>query len=165
MKYHKQEHLYAPEIGMKGSCYPTVLACLLDLELHDVPYFHLFYWTTGEKRNLNKVFRNRYLDNKPEEECQENQRCNYHHAISLADGLWDIVLKTWLAAQGYEETFVKEDSQLDTSMPYLVSGISVRGIEHVVIYQGGKMIHDPHPSNDGLVKPKEHYPYSYLKKI
>ena len=34
---------------------------------------------------------------------------------------------------------------------YLVAGKSVRGVAHSVIYQNGKMVHDPHPTREGLL--------------
>jgi hypothetical protein len=36
--------------------------------------------------------------------------------------------------------------------PYLVSGISPRdpNVHHIVIYQDGQMVHDPHPDRTGL---------------
>jgi hypothetical protein len=33
----------------------------------------------------------------------------------------------------------------------LVIGKSPRGVSHVVLYQNGKMIHDPHPSRAGVI--------------
>ncbi len=163
MKYHTQEHLYEPDKGMKGSCYPTVYACLLDLELHEVPYFHLFYWTGKEKLNLNHSFRKRFLHDKPEEECMDNEKENYRHNISIADNLWDTVRSMWLASKGLREVFVRTPEECPKGEPYMVSGLSPRGIEHVVIFQNGEMIHDPHPSRDGLIKLKEHFAYSFLE--
>lgn len=42
---------------------------------------------------------------------------------------------------------------LDTDEYYLVTGHSPRfpAMYHVVIYRNGRMVHDPHPSQDGLV--------------
>lgn len=34
---------------------------------------------------------------------------------------------------------------------YLVSGNTVRGVQHICIYKAGILIHDPHPSNVGLI--------------
>ena len=64
MKFHKQEHLYIPGVTTTGSCYPTVLACLLDKELHEVPYFHLLYFDrrTKERDNIKMAFQERYID-------------------------------------------------------------------------------------------------------
>ena len=33
---------------------------------------------------------------------------------------------------------------------YLASGGTVRGTSHMVVMRGGKLLHDPHPSNAGL---------------
>ena len=33
---------------------------------------------------------------------------------------------------------------------YLASGTTKRGTSHMVVMRGGKLLHDPHPSNDGL---------------
>lgn len=48
-------------------------------------------------------------------------------------------------------------SQKDAVLPlhdcyYLVGGTSPRGISHSVIYLNGKMVHDPHPSGEGLAE-------------
>lgn len=33
---------------------------------------------------------------------------------------------------------------------YLVSGKSPRGIKHMCIYKNGILVHDPHPSKEGI---------------
>jgi hypothetical protein len=33
---------------------------------------------------------------------------------------------------------------------YLASGTTTRGTNHMVVMRGGKLLHDPHPSNDDL---------------
>lgn len=33
---------------------------------------------------------------------------------------------------------------------YIANGPAPRGVRHSVVYQGGVMIHDPHPSGDGI---------------
>lgn len=35
---------------------------------------------------------------------------------------------------------------------YLVSGISPRGVGHMVVYRDGALAHDPHPSREGLTE-------------
>ena len=171
MLFHKQEHLVTKgDPNPKGSCYPTVLACLLDRELHRVPYFHLFYWSQEEKDNFCKVFINKYADG----DCDkadggnENGR-NYRHYLSIALNLWVLTLDTWLASQGYTieripkkeyKTWLKKNKDI----PYMVSGTSSRDVGHIVIYKNGKLFHDPHPSNEGLVK-LDAEPYEILKKI
>lgn len=33
---------------------------------------------------------------------------------------------------------------------YLASGISPRGVHHMVVMKDGKLVHDPHPSKAGI---------------
>lgn len=173
MKYHIQEHLYnASEKNPRGSCYPTVLACLLDLELHDVPYFHLLYFNNSEpKENLLRYFRNRYLDGRTPDQVtdpkEEYKKENYSQAVSLHFGLWDIARDYWLASIGYKEEIILDIDQWlkdHPDTPYMASGKSSRGIDHVVIYMNGKLLHDPHPSGEGLIDLWREYPFTYLNK-
>jgi hypothetical protein len=170
MKFHKQEHLYIlGDADKRGSCYPTVLACLLDLELDMVPYFHLFYWTEKEKENINKVFSHRYLNDKPFNECEEHQKKNFTHYYSVVLNLWDTVMNQWLASQGYiEKAILNIDEWLkeNPETPYMAFGKSARNIGHVVIYKNGKLFHDPHPSNEGLIELDENdFAFRLLEKI
>lgn len=168
MKYHKQEHIVTLDNPVKrGSCYPTALACILDMELHDVPYFHLFYWTDEERENFQKVFADRFCEG-DYTKAEKYQQENYTHYLSLILNHWYNTLMFWLASQGYSEEIIWPDKyeqwlKDNQDIPYMVSGKSSRGVQHVVIYMNGKMIHDPHPSNEGLVELSEH-PYSYLKR-
>lgn len=171
MRYHKQEMLVVKGSNIvKGSCYPTVLACLLDLDLIQVPLFNLLYWTKEERENFMEVFEIKYLEGKDRKDCSENELANYDSTISITLNLWDIVMKDWLASQGYIEKFVKSENveswvSNNKGIPYMVFGKSSRGVDHVVIYQDGILLHDPHPSNEGLVKIKDMYPVSYLEKV
>lgn len=168
IKYHKQEHLYQKgDPTKRGSCYPTVIACLLGIELHQVPYFHLMYWTEEERINFTNVFKDKYLKGKEHNDADKNEQSNFNHNLSITLNLWDIVLNAWLASQGYRLTFIKDIDKWLEENPneyYLAYGTSARDIGHVVIYQNGSMVHDPHPSNEGLVTLDE-YPFFYLKKI
>lgn len=170
MKYHKQEHLVVPGQPTRGSCYPTVLACFLDLDLHDVPYFHLFYYTEEEKANLYKIYDRRYLKNKPIADCEQYEQDNYRHAISTALNFWNTCMEVFLSSRGYYIDVIKNiDEWLidNPDVPYMALGDSSRGVGHIVIYKNGQLYHDPHPSNEGLANldPADHYPFRILKKI
>jgi hypothetical protein len=39
---------------------------------------------------------------------------------------------------------------VDIDGDYLASGYTTRGTSHMVVMRGGELLHDPHPSNDGL---------------
>ncbi len=168
MKFHRQQFLYDEKNGVRGSCYPTVLACLLDLELGEVPNFQLFYWTKQEERNIIKCLLEHYC-NGSYETAEEYQKTNFDRHKSLMQHHWVNTLDYWLASKGYKEEYIPADDmdewlKNNPGKPYLVKGLSSRGVGHVVIYADGKMIHDPHPSDEGLVS-LNNEPYTYLKKV
>ena len=59
MKYHTQL-INDDSIKQRGSCYPTAIACLLDLELHQVPNFQIFYFYPEEEKNIQDFFLNKF---------------------------------------------------------------------------------------------------------
>lgn len=63
---------------------------------------------------------------------------------------WLMNLEQWLDDRGWELKQV-EGHLYDDSV-YMVSGVSPRDkkVHHVVLYQNGKMVHDPHPDNTGI---------------
>lgn len=164
MKFHTQEHVYLGEgLLQRGSCYPTVLACLLDLEIYEVPYFHLLYFSDVEVNNINEVFQSGFTD-----KGEEWRRDYYISTYSRTKNLWYDVCKFWLASKSYRETYIENIDQwvLDNpNQPYMVTGLSSRNIGHVVIYKDKKLYWDPHPSREGLTKIDEKFAYKYLKKI
>ncbi len=73
---------------------------------------------------------------------------------------WRHELDLWLEKKGYKEIYI--EGHLYDDEYYMVSGKSSRGCRHVCIYQNGKLIHDPHPSNEGLLDEDS---YNILIKI
>ena len=65
------------------------------------------------------------------------------------DILWIEKLDEWLLDKGWEYEYVGE--HLFNDEYYLVSGNTIRNIKHVCIYKNGKLFHDPHPSQQGLI--------------
>ena len=65
------------------------------------------------------------------------------------DILWIEKLDEWLLEKGWEYEYVGE--HLFNDEYYLVSGNTIRNIKHVCIYKNGKLFHDPHPSQQGLI--------------
>jgi hypothetical protein len=71
----------------------------------------------------------------------------------------------WLKERGWALAFVyrdaprgaddlPEDQTVWSNMPYIVSGQSPRGdFLHACVYANGKLLHDPHPSNQGVYLP------------
>ena len=176
MKYHKQLHLVkrnaSGEIIQAGSCYPTVLACMLDLEIYEVPNFQLLFLScSGQKQNVARYYQDRFLNGKhiSEFDGSETQVQNFNLFTSRAACLWNDVKDVWLASIGYTEEYIEDiDAWLaeNPNTPYMASGKSSRGVDHICIYMNRELLHDPHPSNEGLVElwPKE-YAFQILRKI
>jgi hypothetical protein len=63
---------------------------------------------------------------------------------------WWYFTCNWLWYRGYE--IQRLSRHIYTNEYYFVSGKSPRGdFYHVVIYQNGKMVHDPHPDSTGVL--------------
>lgn len=169
MNFYKQEHLYiSGETPQRGSCHPTVLACVMNLKLHEVPYFHLFYLTYQEIQNLEKFYSKKYLEGKPIDECKEYQQDNYYNALHRAKTLWIDIHDIFINSRGYELLDITDIDQWlveNPDTPYFAYGMSSRKIGHIVIYKDGVLYHDPHPSNEGLSSLDEKLPFKFLKKI
>lgn len=62
---------------------------------------------------------------------------------------WPGDVLDWLTEEGYEVEVWSADL---TPPGYVMAmGMSPRGIFHSVIFKDGELIHDPHPSNAGLL--------------
>lgn len=64
---------------------------------------------------------------------------------------WAHILIDWLEEKGYEWSSIK--GHLFDGSYYLVTGHTKRSKKttHVCIYQNGKLYHDPHPDQSGLI--------------
>lgn len=167
---HIQTQLWNPDDKIPtGSCYPTVLACLLDLPLDKVPYINLLYFKSQfERDNFNLYRKKRWIE--ADHLDQEQKHTYMSQNVSSQLNLWYQVLEMWLISQGYFEDycpnlelFIKENPD----RPYMVTGMSARGVQHVVIGMNGEFYHDPHPSGLFLVPPPEgqKYTYTFLEKL
>lgn len=66
---------------------------------------------------------------------------------------WDERVVEWLRRMfGLRQRRI--DGHPSEGLPefYMAIGPAARGVHHIVIYSGGKMVHDPHPSDAGLVR-------------
>lgn len=59
-------------------------------------------------------------------------------------------LENFFYTQGY--WLLRQEGLYDLECLYLASGPSSRGCSHMVVYQNGKLKHDPHPSREGLLR-------------
>ena len=62
---------------------------------------------------------------------------------------WYLQVMNWLEDNKIE--LVRWDYEVQFKGYYLVVGQSPRGdFKHIVVYENGKMVHDPHPDGTGL---------------
>lgn len=62
---------------------------------------------------------------------------------------WDL-FEEFMESQGLYPMMLSGDRVLPVM--YLASGKSARGVSHMVVMNGGELVHDPHPSRAGLLK-------------
>jgi hypothetical protein len=119
------------EIVQRGNCYAAAIASILEMPITDVPNVEtLFdieeaYWAIVMHTFLNSI---------GWEISTDNRYKSFH---------------TVFTDENYSEMSEMQNSVKDKL--YLVSGKSERGVMHICIFQNGCLIHDPHPSRDGLL--------------
>lgn len=117
------------EMVVRGNCFAAAIASLTEKPLTDVPNVEVLFDVDGVS--------------------------------------WYGVMDAWLRANGFkiitnnnfkvfhnpaEYNEFSRSSLMETlkGRHYLVSGMSPRGVMHVCIYQDGVMVHDPHPTREGI---------------
>jgi hypothetical protein len=67
-------------------------------------------------------------------------------------------------SKGYRFISVYDEDDVPKDTFYIACGISPRNrnIKHAVIYQNGKLVHDPHPDSSGIITEEW---YNYLEKL
>ena len=111
--------------GKAGNCVQACVASLLELPLSAVPHF---FEPLGE---------------------------TFHEATDQA------VADCWRGFFGFFDrfglhaTWVAAKANSAHGFPHIVGGPGPRGVEHCVIRDGFEIVHDPHPSGDGLLKVSE----------
>ncbi len=176
MLFHKQTKLVTTH--KNGNCFLTILACLFDMKPEDVPSIENLYFNKEDDIIIEKQARHKYLNQDFIERNGESVANNYYNEyIHEARCLWDRIFHIWVASLGYDIKYLypyKEgvlpeyDIELwlqnNPDKLYTASGDSSRGCTHIVVYKNGKLFHDPHPSDEGLVEGTI-YEYKYFEKI
>lgn len=78
------------------------------------------------------------------------------------DVLWIEELRDWLEEKGWDYGYL--EGHLFNDELYLVGGNTIRNILHVCIYQNGKLYHDPHPFQSGLISETSFNSLRLIKK-
>ncbi|MBL8578095.1 MAG: hypothetical protein JNK47_12780 [Mesorhizobium sp.] len=71
------------------------------------------------------------------------------HFVAANDAYWAGALDDWCDNRGIE--LIHLEGHFAFNFPVMLSGASPRSGRHAVVGQGGGVLHDPHPSRDGLV--------------
>jgi len=81
---------------------------------------------------------------------------NFFDIAGEDDAMWWGAVRDWLRVRGFGIM------SLDLTNPsfisvfegwFIVCGKSSRGLDHATLWRNGEMMHDPHPSQCGLIKP------------
>lgn len=114
------------KFGKQGNCLAACVSSLIDLDINEVP-------------NVEVLF-------------------DIENAVTLQDGepLWGVVLFEFLKSKGYtwRQATEEEIKNPPKGKPFLCIGESrnIPGVNHAVIYQDGKLFHDPNPFVKGISK-------------
>ena len=130
-------------IVINGNCYAAAIASLLELPIEEVPNFEVFY-----RLKKNRAFWNTVIDT-----WLSSQNLELRTADEFQCFHDDIDISVYLRKD--DESFDECRQRLCEELRdkyYMVSGLSVRGVYHVCIYKNGNMIHDPHPTREGLIE-------------
>lgn len=128
MKFTKQRNLHRPEEGIWGDCLRTSIACILDLDPEAVPH---------------------WLENGVPEGGVERLINGWllQHGLQL--------IRVVLGGENSLETVLNTAKFMGGDLPYLLSGFSRTGCNHVVVGQADAIVWDPSLTDAGIVGPMD----------
>lgn len=145
----------AGEVVVNGNCWAAAIASILELPITEVPNFEIWFPTTWSY--LWDELTHAFLISKGYEIEYDNRFRVFH----LSKDEWENKIDEWdhpYARLGnYEELLMELTGKF-----YFVSGPSPRGVSHVTIWQNGLMVHDPHPSRDGILELEQ---FEYIRPL
>ena len=71
--------------------------------------------------------------------------------------LWWAAVRDWLRPHGFgvmSLSFPNPSLFEEFEGWFIVSGESIRGVQHATLWRNGKLVHDPHPSQCGIKTPE-----------
>jgi hypothetical protein len=150
------------KIIQNGNCYPAAIASILELPITEVPNFEVFYehYYKGKYTQGDWIWEEiilRFLIRHGVTKDYDNRFRVFH--VSEED--WNTTTDEWDRQYkdlgDYEELISKLQSEY-----YFISGTSARGLQHITIWQGDKMVHDPHPTGEGILDKRQ---YEYIRPL
>lgn len=115
------------DMVVRGNCYAAAIASILEVPITEVPNVETLFHIDG---NFCYVVMHTFLQSIGWELCSDDRYRGYH------SGSWTREHAEWL--EEHKDDF------------YFVSGMSPRGVSHICIYKAGKLVHDPHPTREGI---------------
>lgn len=120
----------------RGNCFAACIASLLELPIEEVPNVEVFF--QFEDSFYWSEVMSEFLRLKGYELMNDNMVKRFHPEFGYS-------------FEGTDENGKISDYYKYVDVYYLVSGKSAMGVSHICIYQNGKLIHDPHPTKEGLI--------------
>lgn len=120
------------EVIQRGNCFAAVVASILEVPITEVPNVEVFYHMDDGYHSEVML---RFLLSKGWELCSDDRFECFHNEM--------------LYERYGENKYHKLRKELKDKY-YLVSGKSPRGVSHICIYKNGELVHDPHPTREGL---------------
>lgn len=133
------------EVVVRGNCFAAAIASIVEKQITDVPNVEVLFDVDGVS--------------------------------------WYGVMDAWLRANGFElvtnnqfvcfhTRYVSPSEEANRLRQcdmlrgrlYMASGMSPRGVMHVCIYKNGAMVHDPHPTREGIDEATISY-YEEIKNL
>lgn len=116
---------------VNGNCYAATIASIIEVPITEVPNVEVLFnirsdvfdWFSVMQTFLTSKGWNLNVDNRYN--CFHPETKNHENYLSLYDQLKDKY--------------------------YIAIGESPRGISHACVYLNGELVHDPHPSREGLI--------------
>ncbi len=117
------------DIIVNGNCYAAAIASMLEVPITEVPNIEMFFGTSFDHEWL----MNAWLKEK------HNVKIDFaeEYEIFHVDFITNEAPEVWALL---ENDF------------YFGIGPSSRGVNHICIYKAGRLIHDPHPTREGLLR-------------
>lgn len=125
------------EMIVRGNCYAACIASIMELPITEVPNVETLYHIDG---SLWIEIMLAFTNSKGYDLCSDNMLKRFHPNET---GGFDF--------SGTDENGKIPEYYEYKDKYYLVSGLSPRGFSHTCIYQNGKLVHDPHPTKEGLI--------------
>lgn len=136
------------EIIVSGNCWAAAIASILELPITEVPNFEV--WFLLPCSHLWDDLTQAFLISKGYTIEYDNRfRCFHKTKEEWETGI-DEFDRKFIDIGDYDQLKIKLTDQY-----YFVSGTSPRGVSHVTIWKNGIMVHDPHPTREGILELKQ----------